>query len=522
MAADVYSFPPFRLDVRAARLWCGAEERLLRPKTFAVLHYLVTRIGRLTTKEELLAAVWPRTTVSDAALTVCVRELRQVLKDQAQAPRFIETVHGRGYRFMAQVVSDQSSATQRSVPVTLPSQSPTSLFVGREGELKQIHSLFVKAHAGERQLAFVTGEPGIGKTTLIDRVLAQVQGDNPAWVGRGQGIEQYGNSEPYLMILEALTQMCRGPEGHVIREVLSRHAPTWLLQMPGLVEADALEDLRARAAGTNSQRMLREMADALEALSRERVVILVCEDLHAADPSSCELLAYLAQRRGPARLLLIGTYRPVEVVLRAHPIRRVLQELLAHQQCVHLPLELLPKRVVAQYLKQRLAPGLLPDGLITQVHERTDGNPLFMVAMLDYLLQQHVLYDEVGQWRLRDDLQRIGVPESVRQLIEKQIEQLSPQEQQVLEMASVAGVEFSSTAMKAACAIEISPSVLGSLEEHCERLVQHFPFIHVRTIHEQPDGTWAVRYGFRHSLYREVLYNRIPELRRLRWHRQMK
>src|SRR5215470_14736399 len=97
------SFPPFRLDVGDEQLWHGARAIELRPKTFAVLRYLVEHPGRLVTKEEVLNAVWPQTVVSEWVLKSCIRELREALGDEARTPQYIETVHRRGYRFIAAV-----------------------------------------------------------------------------------------------------------------------------------------------------------------------------------------------------------------------------------------------------------------------------------------------------------------------------------------------------------------------------------------------------------------------------------
>src|SRR5215471_16191909 len=97
------AFGPFRLDLRDERLWRGHEATPLSPKTFAVLRCLVTQAGQLVTKDTLLEAVWPDTAVSESILTVVIRTLRRVLGDQARTPCFIETVYGRGYRFIAPV-----------------------------------------------------------------------------------------------------------------------------------------------------------------------------------------------------------------------------------------------------------------------------------------------------------------------------------------------------------------------------------------------------------------------------------
>src|SRR5262249_35129774 len=153
---------------------------------------------------------------------------------------------------------------------------------------------------------FVTGEPGIGKTALIDAFLAGLAGSpgDPngsaanrvtasAWIARGQCVEQYGAGEPYLPILEALGRLCReaGREQHLA--LLDRYAPTWLVQMPTVLDAGALEALQRKVAGATRERMLREMGDALEALAAEQPLVLWLEDLHWSDVSTLELLAML-------------------------------------------------------------------------------------------------------------------------------------------------------------------------------------------------------------------------------------
>jgi DNA-binding winged helix-turn-helix (wHTH) protein len=115
-----YRFGPFRLDPDNARLWQGREEIVLRPKSFAVLGYLVARPGRLVSREELLQALWPGVTVSDAVLTVCIGEIRHALQDDRHTPHYIETLHRRGYRFLGTVIATpavaSASATTRIEP----------------------------------------------------------------------------------------------------------------------------------------------------------------------------------------------------------------------------------------------------------------------------------------------------------------------------------------------------------------------------------------------------------------------
>ena len=152
----------------------------------------------------------------------------------------------------------------------------------------------------------------------------------PPLIARGQCIEQRGAGEPYLPVLEALGRLCMQPGGAPLVELLRRHAPAWLVQLPGLLEPTECEALERRLGATTRERMLREMAAVVAALPAP--LVLVLEDLHWSDHATLELLSTLAQRRDPARLLLIGTYRPVDVTVRNHPLRSMHQDLRAHGQ----------------------------------------------------------------------------------------------------------------------------------------------------------------------------------------------
>jgi predicted ATPase len=132
-------------------------------------------------------------------------------------------------------------------------------------------------------------------------------------------------------------------------------------------------------AGATSARMLREIGEALNALTAERPLVLILEDLHWSDYSTLDLISFLATQRAPAQLMLIGTYRNVELIISRHPLKSVKQELLAKQQCEELPLEYLTTDAVSKYLSVRFSGNRFPAGLAGLIHERTDGNPLFMV-----------------------------------------------------------------------------------------------------------------------------------------------
>jgi DNA-binding winged helix-turn-helix (wHTH) protein/chloramphenicol 3-O-phosphotransferase len=332
------SIPSWRLDVDNECLRRGEQAVALTPKAFAVLRYLVEHPDRLVTKAELFDAIWPDTHVSDGVLKNCVMELRKALADEARAPQVIETVYRRGYRLIAPLTT--ASPVSSSKFHVSSSDTQHSVLVGRETEIVQLHGWLEKALRGERQIVFVTGEPGIGKTTLAEAFLQQIAPDGQLWIGRGQCIEHYGAGEAYLPILEALGRLCRASGGKPFIDLLARHAPTWLVQMPALVRAAELETLQRKVAGATKERMLRELAEAIEALTAERPLVLWLEDLHWGNYSTLDWLAVVARRQERARLLIIGTYRPVEVLAREHPLKAVKQELQTHGYCIELPARL--------------------------------------------------------------------------------------------------------------------------------------------------------------------------------------
>jgi predicted ATPase len=378
----------------------------------------------------------------------------------------------------------------------------------------------------------------MGKTTVVDTFVAQVGQDHghksknrrssltpsplhpftlsSPLVARGQCLEQYGQGEAYLPVLAALEQLCRAPGGQQVIEVLSRYAPLWLVQMPALVAGTELAALQQRVLGATRERMLREIAAALEALAVERGLVLVLEDLHVSDHSTVELLAYLAQRREWAPLLIVGTYRLAEVVVRGHALRGIVRDLQVHGQCQELRLELLTAPEVGEYVTRRVMRGAVPRGVVEQIHQRTDGNPLFMVTVVEYLLEQGLLHEVDGQWQVKGDLERAGIPESVQQMIEKQLDGLSVEEQRMLEAASVAGVDFSTAAVAAALESAVEP-----IEERCAELARRGHFLRAGAVSEWPDGTMATHYTFVHALYQNVLYERMTGGQRVRLHRRI-
>jgi tetratricopeptide (TPR) repeat protein len=407
-------------------------------------------------------------------------------------------------------------SSPRPTPYTL---HPTRCLVGRETELTQLHGWLEKALSGERQIVFLSGEPGIGKSALVDTFLADLRDRDDIRRTHGQCVEQYGTGEAYLPLLEATTRLCRVPGGKRRIEALRRYAPSWLAQLPGLVEPHDQEHLPQPLQGTSRERMLREMAETAELFTVRRGLVLVLEDLQWSDRSTLDWLVYMARRREPAKLLIIGTYRLGDVLASGHPLRGVVQELRARGQCEEVQVTPLAEAAIAAYLAGRFGEAALPAELPQTIYRCTGGNALFVVNLVNYLVQQGALRQEVGRWTLRAEKSQDpgeGVPNTIRQLIERQLDRWSEGEQQVLEVASVAGVEFAVAEVVVGLQTE-----LGAVEEHCERLARTGQWMRAEGVAEWPDGTLSGRYSFLHALYHAVVYERVAEARRVQLHRRI-
>jgi len=502
-------FQTFRLDPANHCLWRGEHRVPLTPKAFDVLRYLVEHPGRLVTQDELLEALWPETYVNPELIKKYILGIRKVLGDQHDNPVFIETLPKRGYQFIAPV-TDHVSQTAHD-----PSHGPTSTMVGRAGPLGELQAAFKKALSGHRQIIFVAGEPGIGKTTLVDSFHQHASRQGNVRTGRGQCVEGFGGKEPYYPMLDALGQLARTAYGETIVHVLAKRAPTWLIQFPSLIRTEQREALQREILGATRERMVREICEALESLSFEAPMLLVFEDLHWVDPSTLDLISALARRRDEARLMLVCTYRPVDVILSNSSLKALKQDLQVHNLCSEIALERLPEPAVAEYLATEFPKASLPPGLTNLIYRHSEGNPLFMVAIVQDMMKKGLLVHEEGEWRLSTALESIdpGVPQSLQQMLEVQFERLTPAEQQTLEAGSVVGEHFSAWVI--ATAVEEKPD---RIEDLCDHLAARQQIIKALGVQESSDGLFSAHYEFRHALYRQAIYRGIASGKLARLH----
>ena len=521
------TFGSFRLDLKNECLWQGARAIPLRPKAFAVLKVLLEHPGELVNKQQVLDAVWPGTFVGDAALKDIIRQLREAMNDDAGSPTYIETAHRRGYRFIASISTpsqDEIAGPSSNKPGLQPISDVAATAIpeagvqvlGRARELGKLRTSMERVRAGERQTVFITGEAGIGKTTLVQAFLDRAAAIPGTLIVRGQCLEHFGSSEAYLPVLDGFSRLCRSSARAEVVDVLQKQAPSWL----GLISPvpPGSEALQSQTVAATRERMLREMAEAIERLAAKVPLLLVLEDLHWSDYSTLDLVSYLARRRDPAHLMVIGTYRPVDVILAGHPLRGVKQELQAHHLCHEIPLEYLTEEDVTQYVEGRFPGQHFPSRLRRTIYRRTEGNPLFMVNLVQYLIDQKVIAQTHGDWSFCVDCSQVekGIPSSIKELIEKQVERLSQEERAVLETASATGMDFSTVAVAAG---------LGKptewVDRQCEELARRHQFLSPAWLGELPGGIVATRHRFNHVLYREVPYNLIPAMRRAQIHQRI-
>ena len=495
-------FGPFIVKGDPANLWRGDEQIPLRPKSLDVLRYLAERPGNLVSKEELLSRVWPGRIISDSGVRLCIREIRNALGDDAKAPQYLETVAGKGYRFLE----------GRDGRAVLADMEKT--VIGRESDLARLEDFLQLVVNGEQHFVLVSGEPGIGKTTLLELFLENVSERYTAQVIQAQCIVHFGPSEAYGPILEAINEVCGGEDGARYQKALRRVAPGWLQQLPGLLKPYDSERLLAETAGMTPERMIREFRLFASELSEEKPLIFAIEDLHWADSATIDLLASLMEHSIPS-LLVVGTYRPADAVLYSQPLRSVINELKGRGHCNEMSLELLTEKNIAEYLSSRLN-GKVAEELVAQVFRRTSGNPLFLVNLIEDLIQVKGLEKTDDLWIESEGSGNLenALPESLRSIISRRLDGLISEQRQVLEVASVAGFEFNSAIV--ARILEQSYQETDSVFEY---LGSNGLFVESHGIMDFPNGTISGSYEFQHPMYLEVLYDSIGDARKVHIHR---
>jgi predicted ATPase len=411
-----------------------------------------------------------------------------------------------------------------------PERRPT---VGRDAERAALWAGFDAAAAGRGSVLCVTGEPGIGKTTLVEGFLAELAASGRASASaRGRCSERLAGTEAYLPVLESLDSLVRGEAGQSAARLMRRVAPTWYAHVaPTEDRGSRTEDggsrdearfdprssilnPRSPPPATSQERMKRQLLALLEEVARLRPLVLFLDDVHWADWSTVDLLAYLGSRCAGLRLLVVLTYRPTEMLLGQHPFFSVQLELQRREACREIPLRFLGRVEVGDYLALAFPGHRFPTDFADVIHAKTEGNPLFLVDLLRYLRDRGVIAEQPDGWALAQAIPdfRRELPESVRSLIRKKITQPGEPDRRLLAAASVQGYEFESAVVARVLARDVT-----EVEERLEVLDRVHGLVRLRREQEFPDGTLTLRYQFVHALYHNALYAALQPTRRKTW-----
>ena len=499
-------FAAFELDEANARLLCDGKPVALAPTPFALLCALARQPGSLLTKHALLDQVWGHQFVSESVLKTAISDVRTVLDDDPRHPRFIETVSRRGYRFIAATAAIPTASAVQAIAPGIGLQ--TSSFIGRLDALATLRRAWEAACGGRRAIVWIAGEPGIGKTTLIDHFVASL-GDIAC--ARGQCVEHYGAGEPYLPVLEALAELCR--RDSTVPALLRSVAPAWLLQLPWLCTADERDALRRELAGASPDRMLREAGEAFDRYAERRPLLLVTEDLHWSDRSTIQLIDYIARRRGGAQLMWLASFRLAEVVALDHPLNSLRHELRLHGLCEEIVLDPFSESEVADFVAQR-SPALAGDeAFVRALHERTDGLPLFVAAVTSDVTARTA--QDGADAAVALQVANLAVPENLAAIIDHYIAKLDDDQRALLSAAAVCGVEFRAGTVSEV--LELDATAVG---DACDRLARGQLWLAASRAADASDSP-EKPYSFRHALFRQVLYERTAVAMRVQLHRKV-
>jgi RIO-like serine/threonine protein kinase len=443
----------------------------------------------------------------DPAIPAVLDDLVQRMLDKLPERR---PSAGEVERVLLSVVTPSPSASVDLVPAMASSVRTT---VGREAQREQLRRAYARVTGGRGAIVAVTGEPGIGKTSLVEDFLNELstQRDRPI-VARGRCSERLAGAEAYLPILEALDSLLRRGAGPSVDAVMKTAAPSWFAQVAsGSREATAGADAGAVAPAASQVRMKRELGALLQDLSRFQPLVIFLDDLHWADVSTIDMLSYLSGRLADLRVLLLVSYRPSDMALSRHPFLAIKSDLQARGVFEEIGLVFLERADVERYLALQFPGHALADGFAVLIHEKTEGSPLFMVDVIRYVRDTGGIVEAKGVATLARALPEVlsEWPDSVRAMIARKIAQVDDADRRLLVAASVQGSEFDSATV--AEAAEMDPA---EAEERLDELERVHVFVRRGAEQELADRTITLRYRFVHVLYQNVLYASLQPTRR--------
>ena len=385
--------------------------------------------------------------------------------------------------------------------------------VGRETQREQLLRSYMRVKGGRGLILGVTGEAGIGKTSILEDFLADLgsRGERTI-VARGRCSQRLAGEEPYLPILESLENLLHPSSGPSYAEVMKEVAPTWYGLVAGKSrEGESESGERTSAPAASQERMKREFGALCFELSQAKPLIFLIEDLHWADISTVDIFNYLTGRFFEMRVLVLTSYRLSDMELRGSPFRHVRNDLMSRGLMELLDLPFLEVRDVKRYLTLQFPGNAFPSNFAADIHAKTEGSPLFMTDLVRYLRDKGGIGQEDGVWVLTKLLPKSlrDLPVSVRAMIERKIEQVEEQDRKLLVAASVQGSEFDSLVVSEA--IEMDSA---DVEDRLDTLERVHIFVRRGEEREFPDRSLTLNYQYVHVLYQNVLYDSLQPTRR--------
>lgn len=436
--------------------------------------------------------------------------LEMLNKDPRLRPGAGEVLYRLGMSYDSSVATSLSAVT-----VTQREPSAARAVVGRDLELDALHHEFDRVHRGSGRLVVVSAEAGLGKTTLVDAFLRMLTDrGEPVRIGRGRCSERLAGSEAYLPVLETLDSLQHHGQLGSLSRLIRAVAPSWYVQiMPASENDSSAARLAAETASGSQERLKREIHSLLEEVSRLQPVVLCFDDIHWADPSTTDLLGYLARRLEGLRVLILVTCRPSELAQARHPFLPLKLDLVAHGLCRELAPGRLDEAAISRYLALQFEEHAFPQGFAGMIHHRTEGHPLFVVDLLRDLRRRQVLKQQDGRWiSTATDLAAFEgeLPASVRSLVQRKMDALDDEERRLLGAASVQGLDFDADIVATALR---RPE--DEIEDRLERLEREHALVHFVGEWEAPDRHLTLRYRFAHSVYQNAVYDSLRATRRI-------
>jgi len=391
-------------------------------------------------------------------------------------------------------------AATSAIPLPALLTNVGRIFVGRDTELDRLGQLWKEAAAGERRVALLAGEPGVGKTRLAAEV-AEAAHEAGAVVLAGRCDEDLGVPfQPFVEALHHYAANASEPSLGRYGGELTRLVPELSSKVPGLSEP-----LRSDPE-TERYRLFDAVATWLAAVSADDPVLLVLDDVHWAAKPTLLLLRHILRSAEPLRLLVVATYRDSEVG-RGHPLAELLADLRRVEGVERLPLTGLDQAGVAAFIEAAAGHALAEDdeGLPRAVWTETEGNPFFVVEVLRHLAETGGVEQRDGRWVMTAPVDQLGIPEGVRDVVGRRLSRLSEAANRGLWVASVVGLEFDPAVVRMAGDLT-DEALFSSLEEA----------VTARLISEA-----GSRYRFSHALVRATLYDEMTAARRVALHRKV-